>query len=385
MLVRVPDHFSTKFKFTFKGLPERAAKACDRVSISYVISGFIFGVMLLCLGCFELLSFLTVENNMTPSLFVYEIFSIVVIVIGLVIITISVISFIRYKKFIFDGRVFYITYRPALGIKQKFSESLENYVGVRLRVLFTQVGLTTKNRYIIDLFHYDENKIIPLYISTINTDIRKIWEAYAKMFKLPALSVGDRGLVQRDYNDLNKSIKQLAEENKLPYIVGGKFPAPNSLNIKETGHSTIIKPSGIYWDFFNKLYLFLSVVISIILTSAGVYMTLSGRLLPIQYLVCGAVLLLLAIYFITKLFKTYRLDIYEDRIVITKALFDSALKIDAIFNKDIESVELGYDSTMDRYNISIIADNKAINFGVKLPINDLLWLKDFITRKLVGN
>ena len=52
MLVRVPDHFSTNFKFTFKGLPERAAKACDRASITHILFGFIFGLMLLALGCF---------------------------------------------------------------------------------------------------------------------------------------------------------------------------------------------------------------------------------------------------------------------------------------------------------------------------------------------
>lgn len=385
MSVRIPDHFSTNFKFTFKGLPERPAKAADRTPFSYVLFGFILGIMLLCLGGFELLSFLTVENNVTPSIFIYEIFAIVVIVIGFVVITFSIISFIRYKKFIFDGHDFHITYRPAIGIKQKFSEPLENYTGVRLRVLFAQVGLFNKNRYVIDLFHYDTNKIIPLYISTINTDIRKIWEAYSKMFKLPTLSVGDRGLVQRDFHDLNKSLKELAEENKLPYIAGGKLPAPNSINIEETGKSTIVKPSGIYWDFLNKIYLSISVLTSIILTSAGVYMTLSGRLLPSQYLAFGAILLLLAIYFTTKLFKSYKLEIYEDRIVITKMLFDSQLKADALFNKDIESVELGYDSTLDRYNILIISDNNAIIFGAKLPINDLLWLKDFIIRKLVGN
>jgi hypothetical protein len=233
--------------------------------------------------------------------------------------------------------VFQVTYRPALGIKQKFSEPLENYVGVRLRVLFTQVGLINKNKYVIDLFHYDSNKIIPLYISTINMDIRKIWEAYAKMFKLPALSVGDRGLVQRDFNDLNKSIKELATENKLPYIAGGKFPAPNTLDIVETGQSTIVKPTGIYWDFINKIYLSFAVIISIILTSAGVYMTLSGKLLPTQYLAYASTMLLIAIYCITKLFKSYRLDIYDDRIVITKMLFDSPVKADSSQNNSFVS------------------------------------------------
>jgi DNA polymerase-1 len=61
---------------------------------------------------------------------------------------------------------------------------------------------------------------IPLH----NKNIRKIWENYARIFKLPALSVGDRGLVQREYEDLDKSISELAQAGKLPFIASGKFP-----------------------------------------------------------------------------------------------------------------------------------------------------------------
>ena len=59
-----------------------------------------------------------------------------------------------------------------------------------------------------------------------NKNVRKIWENYAKMFNLPALSVGDRGLIQRECADLDKSLSELAKEQKLPFIASGKFPAP---------------------------------------------------------------------------------------------------------------------------------------------------------------
>ena len=44
-------------------------------------------------------------------------------------------------------------------------------MGVRLRVLFVQSGLFNRSRYIIDLYHKDSNKIVPLYISMKNKEI----------------------------------------------------------------------------------------------------------------------------------------------------------------------------------------------------------------------
>lgn len=171
----------------------------------------------------------------------------------------STLSIIRYKKFYFDGETFTITYRPAIGVTHRFTEPLQNYAGVRLRVLFTQSGLFNRSRYIIDLYHKDPNKIIPLYISTQNKNIRKIWEDYARRFNLPALSIGDRGLIQRDCADLDKSLKTLAAEQKLPFIASGKLPAPESLSVEEQRTSTVVEPSGIYWDIFSTLFLLIAI------------------------------------------------------------------------------------------------------------------------------
>ena len=382
MLVHVPDHFSTKLKFNLKKLP---ASVTDRSGMKWILSGWFFGALMLWLGIFELFSFLTAEKDSDQSFMVVEIFAFIVILIALGLIIYSLFSFVRCKRFYFDGNEFHIVYRPALGVKHQFRESLYSYVGVRLRVLFVQSGLFNKNRYIIDLYHPDNNKIVPLYISTNNKNIRKIWEDYARFFELPALSVGDRGLVQREYEDLDKSIKELAMAGKIPFIAGGKLPAPSSLEIKETRSATEIRPKGIYWDTFSALSLFVSIAAIFILVGGFVYMTIIDALFPVKYVIWGIILIFAILYFATKLFKSCILSLTNDSIITKDVLCNSTLKLEALKNDKIESIELSYNPSTSRYSLAIISDDKILSFGSRLPVSDLLWLKDFITRKLIGN
>lgn len=382
MLTHLPDHFSSQLHFKLKKIP---SSVTDRSSLVFTLTGLLCGLLLLFLGIFELFSFIRAEKTSGQSLLTVEIFSCLIILAALGLIFGAAFSIIRYKKFFFNGKEFHITYRPAVGIKHQLTEPLENYIGVRLRVLFTQSGLFNKNRYIIDLFHQDKSKIVPLYISTRNKDIRKIWEGYAKAFKLPALTIGDRGLVQREYTDLDKSVKELAAANKLPFIAKGKLPAPASLFIKELPHATLVEPRGIYWDVFGSLFLFISIAAILLLTVGGVYLTIIGSTLPLKYWLLAGALLITLLYFSTKLFTTHSLKIEPQRISVQELLFNSVVKESNIDTKYIENVELSYNPTIDRYSLTIISDDKLINFGSRLSVDDLLWLKDFVLRKLIGN
>lgn len=382
MLVHVPDHFSSHLKFDFKKLP---ATVVDRSSSFKVFAGALFGLLLLGLGIFELFSFLKAEGQIETSLLTVEFFAFATILIGLGLIAGSIFSFNRYKRICFDGKEFRITYAPSFGVKHHTTEPLENYIGVRLRVLFIQTGLFNRSRYIIDLYHRDSDKIVPLYISTNNRNIRKIWESFAKMFKLPALSVGDRGLVQREYTDLDKSLQDLAANGKLPFIASGKFPAPETLNIEEKKDRTVVQPVGIYWDIFSSLFLFIAVSAIFVLLTGGVYLTIRGTAVPLKYWATGAVLLFIVVHYLLRLFRSYQLDIYKDRVSVTETLFGKTKKQDTLSAEKIENIELSYNPTIDRYSLAIISDDKIITFGGRLPVNDLLWLKDFVIRKLVGN
>ena len=382
MLVHIPDHFSSKLNFNLQKTP---VSITDRSSLWLVILGWFFGTLLLCLGVFEMFSFITAEKAEGQSFIVVEIFSFIVIMIAIGLIVASFFSFVRYKKFFFDGKNFTIVYRPALGIKHQLTESVENYMGVRLRVLFVQSGLFNRSRYIIDLYHKDSNKIVPLYISMKNKNIRKIWENYAKMFNLPALSVSDRGLIQRDCDDLDKSLKELAQEQKLPFIASGKFPAPASVVVEEQLKSTSVEPRGIYWDIFSALFLLVAIFSVLLLTAGGVYLTIIGTTIPLKYWAFGAFLLLAVIYFSMKLFNSYRLIIDNNSVHVITTLLGSPVSEQSIDVKKIENVELSYNPTIDRYNLAIISDEKIINFGSRLPVNDLIWVRDFVIRKLIGN
>ncbi len=382
MLVHIPDHFSSKLNFNLQKTP---VSITDRSSLWMVIFGWFFGTLLLCLGAFEMFSFITAEKAEGQSFIVVEIFSFIVIMIAIGLIVASFFSFVRYKKFFFDGKNFTIVYRPALGIKHQLTESVENYMGVRLRVLFVQSGLFNRSRYIIDLYHKDSNKIVPLYISMKNKNIRKIWENYAKMFNLPALSVSDRGLIQRDCGDLDKSLKELAQEQKLPFIASGKFPAPASVIVEEQLKSTSLEPRGIYWDIFSALFLLVAIFSVLLLIAGGVYLTIIGTTIPLKYWAFGAFLLLAIIYYSMKLFNSYRLVIDNNSVHVITTLLGSPVSEQSIDVKKIENVELAYNPTIDRYNLAIISDEKIINFGSRLPVNDLIWVRDFVIKKLIGN
>ena len=382
MLVHIPDHFSSKLKFNFKKLP---AGVTDRPALKWIIVGFVCGTLMLWLSIFELFSFFKAEKNMEQSFLLVEIFAFVVFLIALGLIIYSIFSFIRCKKFFFDGKEFHIVYRPAIGIKHQFREPLSNYLGVRLRVLFVQSGLFNKNRYIIDLYHQDNNKIVPLYISTNNKNIRQIWEDYAKTLKLPALSVGDRGLNSRAYEDLDKSVKELSKAGKLPFIASGNLPAPNSLSVNQKKDSIVIEPKGIYWDTFSTLFLFIAIAATFILLAGGVYLTIIGTTFPLKYWIFGGITLLSILYFAVRLLTSYILVLDNNHVRVTETLFGSELKSIKLATDKIKNIELSYNPTIGRYDLTIISDEKILAFGNRLPVTDLLWLKDFVIRKLIGN
>lgn len=382
MLIHVPDHFSSKLNFDLRKTP---ANVADRSSLLWSILGCFFSFALLLLGMFELFSFFKAEKSSSQSFLVLELFALIIILIGLGLLVYSIFSFIRYKKFTFDGKEFHIVYRPAIGIKHRFREPLANYIGVRLRVLFVQSGLFNKNRYIIDLYHQDSSKIVPLYISTSNRNIRQIWEGYAKFFNMPTLSVSDRGLVQRECADLDTSLRDLGRAGKLPFIASGKLPSPKSLEITEKRDSTVVDIKGLYWDTFSILNLFVAAAAVLLFTAGGVYLTIIGSSFPIKYwIICGCVLLL-TLYFTLRLFYSYSLSIGNHEVFVHRSFLGTIVNSQKLDIDVIENVELSYNPTIGRYSLTFISDDKTMDFCSRLPVSDLIWLRDFVVRKLIGN
>ena len=237
---------SNRFKLDVRTLPTHAV---DRYSRLKALVFFVFAVLLAAFGIYEFINGLRpsetelekfIGNNHYLTLISPTLFDIVIIILGVSIAVKMVAAFIRYKKIHFDGDFVRITIRPLLGAKILITEPLYLYKGVRLRTEFLQLGLINKTRYIIELVHKDIEKTVPLYISTSKNNIRKIWESYAKSFRLPAIIVTENDMILKDYHDLDLSIKEQAQKFGWQKDFIKKEPAPHSISLKHRGNKTII-------------------------------------------------------------------------------------------------------------------------------------------------
>ena len=188
MTLNVNDHYSYNFALKINDTPSRAV---DRFSHTLTIVAFVFGFMLFALGIYHftnsnLSGVADIENQLPKtsikvhSFISPSVFNFIITSIGMFVMFACFVLFVRYNKIFFDGNYVKVKKRPFLAPIQSFDEPLYNYSGVRLRVKFYQFGILNLNKYIIELYHKDENKIIPLYISLSKKNIRQIWKEYAR-------------------------------------------------------------------------------------------------------------------------------------------------------------------------------------------------------------
>ena len=377
MLVHIPDHFSSSFIFDFSKCP---TSKTDRSSVLKSLIKIVCGFCLLILGGFELLSFIKSGGQNLES-----IFAIIIILLALSIIISSFSSITRYKKFYFDGKKFDITYKSSLSASYFASVPLEEYEGVRLRILFAQNGIINKYKYIIDLYHKDNNKIVPLYISKYRSNLIKIWYEYAKALGLPALSINERGVVRRECVDLEKNLRELSLENKLPFIASGKLPAPKFINVIENKLSTLVKSVGVHPDSCTYWSIFV-LVLSVTVLISSVVLLFKNNTMPSSGI--GALYILLIsviIYSLLSIFSTTQYEISKNSISLKLYFSKHLLRERVIDMNNIKNVELSYSPVTGRYGIAIIENDEIYLIEEKLPASDVLWLKDFLIRKIVGN
>ena len=386
------NHYSHKLEFDFSKLP---AKISDRTSWRFLLPGIIFGALLFLLGFYEMINGFDYTNpnvaeiipaEARPSykpLFNPIFFDIVFIIIGLGIILACLCSYVRYRKFIFDGKTMMIGNRPVFGKKRIVKENIKNYLGVRFRVAFYQSGLINSNKYIIELYHKDPKKIVPLYISTSPENVRKKWKEYARFFKLPALINTDEGLQSRDLKNLDKSIKEMA---KLGFVVDDYDPyepLPNGICFARRRDKIVLKARKIVWDAYNFIAWFVIVVVGFGLVGMAFNPNACRSELasPFYALVGLMALILVAAVFV--LFRKEKLVLKKHKIVHTHKYMMFSTKHSEINKDEIEAIEVTQNPASGRFFVSIISDNKTIAFGAKLPIQNLQWIKRFLIHDVI--
>ena len=388
MKFNAPDHFSHSF--------ELKLEKSDRIALSILYPGLFFGAILVLLGVYELFNGFkhgsSAFDDISPDATVaFEplispwLFDSVIIVIGLGIIFSLILSYIRYKKIFFDGKTVEVVHRPAFGDKKGFKDKLENYEGVRFRIEFFQFGFLNKNKYIIELYHKNHNKTVPLYISTSDKNIRRIWEYYARQLKLPALIMTDEGMAVRKVEDLDKSLRELAAQGLVENHYNSRAPLPPSLALVRKRDKTVIKTRKIIWDAYNiiawvAIFLFGGILLAASLSDE--FGTETGRNPFVLAAYIIGILGILASVWV--LFRKDKIVIKPHKIIIVHKFMLFSRKNNELVKDDIESIDVAFTPATERYFVAISSDNKTMVFGKKLPIEDLRWVRQFLINDVVS-
>ena len=386
------NHYSYKFKFNIDKLP---AVQTDRLSRRLAFCGILFGMVFVALGLFEAAVYFyygaeqnydfDLPNQLSTSDLMWRryIFDIVILILGILIVTISVLVWRRHKTIFFDGENVKIDYRSMFGKEHTETEVLHNYLGVLLRVEYYQLGLMSRNRYIIELYHKDRNKRVPLYISTSGRQVRQMWEMYAAKLKMPALFMTDHGLISRHHGELNKTLKDMAQKWHLTSLYRAEDHVPAAIKYKKKHNKVIIKERRLFFDVYSILAVFGVMILASLIIGTGLNYQL---LLPyIGWSGFIGLLTVLTAALIVAIIVTFSKDVLiitREGVVLGHNWLFLRMDVEYLAKDNIAAVDIGHNPTTDRYYLTIIADERSIIFGKNMPLDDLRWVRGLVIKEV---
>lgn len=393
MTFTAPDHYSYEFKFDIEKLP---AVYTDKIPAKISICGIVSGLLFVALGLFELAAYFmnmsdesydfgALSQMKADEVFWFRYsFDGFILLFGAVIVLLSVAAFVRRKTIFFDGDNIRITHKPLFGEEKVETQALYNYLGVLLKVEYYQFGLINKNRYIIELYHKDKNKIVPLYISTGGQNIRKIWEYYSEKLRMPALFMTDHGLVSRHHNQLNKTIKNMSKRWQADTAYNEAEHAPSSLKYTIKPDRVILKEKRLFFDAYSILSMAGILILGCLIGYACVNYQVVIQYIGFAWFMgitgfCALVIL----FSVIGLFCKDVLIINKHDLILGHNLTFLRMNIEFMPKDEIEAIDIGHNPLTDRYYLSVISHDKSMIFGKNMPVEDLRWIRGCLIREIV--
>lgn len=389
------EHYSHCFKLKMKTLP---VKATDRFSRVILLVAIVFGAMLCMLSILYFMPDLINGNadiergipkihSRIDTMIAPQVFNIIIFLTGVAIIVVSLVKFFNYKKIRFDGDMFTVKHHPFGRPKTIFSEELYNYLGVRLRVKFYQFGIFNQNKYIIELFHRDPSKIIPLYISTNKRDIRRIWKQYAQALHMPGITISDKGMVSHNFNDLDRSYAEVAAEWHLPkdFVYRQEKPFYMMCKSNKAGEK-MIKINKLFLDAYSFLSIMTIGLLSALLVYAGIsYDVLLEHLSMVTIWALGGILIIVILYALAHLISTDIIFLAHQKVYIFRKIAFIRLRDAIIPIQQIKGIDINYTPTSERYYLNISTAEQNYQVAYKLPVSGLRWLRGILIHEIIGN
>jgi membrane protein YdbS with pleckstrin-like domain len=244
-------------------------------------------------------------------------------------------------------------------------------------------GFMTQNRYIVELYHPNPEKIIPLYITKSSKTVRSKWKEYAKKFKLPALINSDDGLEKIELKHLNKSLSERVKLGleKDEYDTYEKLPP--AITFVRKNDKMVLKVRKIVWDVYNFIAWFTIFIISIASIFVWANIDAFTSSLSSTLYILSFIAVIIVIISIQILFRKEKLVIKKHKIVNTHKYMLFSTKHNEMLKKDIEVIEVTENPLTGRFYVSIISDNDTITFGAKMTVKDLQWIKKFLIHEII--
>lgn len=385
---KVPIYFNSRLCLDYN---KQYSRLTDRVRLLKLMPSILVGVLLFLLGLYEWLNmfqdstgliFPTTETPYPQPLIAVWFFDWCFMIIGLGLAISKIFTYFQYNKYIIKGADVTIIHRRLFKGRQVLSEKLANYSGVRFRMEFHQSGFILKTLYILELYHHNVDKIVPLYIATTDKKLRHIWKDYAKKLKLPALLNTDEGIKQYSAKELNKSVRELYKQGVFEDKYDDYSRIPSTVTYARKKDKIVLKIRKIIWDIFNFVGWFGIIVVALfaLLAIKQLIASQANWGLPFALLMAWLIITFICLQF---LFRKEKLVLKKHKIVHTYKYMLFSTKHNQIFKKDIEAIEVMENPATGRLFIGIISDDNAITFGAKLSKKDLNWIKKFLIHEII--
>jgi hypothetical protein len=263
--------------------------------------------------------------------------------------------------------------RGLFGRKQ-WREPMASYEGILSRSEYHSGSKNSPSYtlYIVELYHPEKKKRIKLYQSRSEMGFRAKWEEHCRAMNLPAVEDGEGGLIRRNVEDLDKSVRELRKENKIEVKFDPNEDPPEGLDLSVnedqllvTQNQSMMTPVG-----FLIMLLFpgIFIYVGFFLEDCPVFFGIVGVFLELVFLAVGAWLL------ITRpQVRLTRDDVHLLRLTPWGETHGVHIRAD-----DIEQVVVKKDEKTHRKAVVITTDDQQKAFGEGLSAEGLEWLKNCI-------
>lgn len=315
-------------------------------------------------------------GNFKPEL----LFLLIFIVIGSALFIFGLSQFFSSKRWVITlDHVNYVG--RGLFKNKSWSEPLSNYAGIMKTEEKRSSGGQNSSTYIVyvlKLHHKDKEKVVTLYESRVKSGFRNNWERLGKLFEMPCLEQGDNGIVVRDIEDLDKSVKELVNENKVDVKFNPALRPPNGVDLNRLNHNEWIVTQTA--KQIRMLY-FAPIMFGIPLLF--MYIGFKGGA-PVFFGYAGTLFLILIIIgLLNELISSPRFYITSSGFRSSRVYPWKETKGTVLNADEIESIEIKKGDSLYKV-IELSTDNKQIKIGAGLSVNSLTWLKECILFKITS-